>query len=312
MKSMVWKGKSWIYWSTNDLNPLFVNDHNPRCSCNWHIYPPLETQPPRNEKTNKTRRRPTRQNVIRRSFPTEFPEPKVDLLIVRKAQNHFRSPGGMCVLVKGPKIWDVGVDLTQGGWLVKKLIHRRSEGFEKKQKNESQVCLFFLSLKLWHYRYSCDFEDFVGGSEKKKTVSSSTIFVGKYIIKSSPGWKYDRTPPPNITGMIPSDPATWNCKWIGGLGYRGQPCSSLLSASLCLHHFYHPKKHDSWWFWRTTVRTFILKPWKHIMMIFVGYFHTILSWRECTRNFHSILDLSEPSELGIHNMKPAPGFQVHT
>lgn len=72
-----------------------------------------------------------------------------------------------------------------------------------------------------------------------------------------------------------------------------------------------PQKKDSWWFWRTTVRTFILKPWKNIM-ICVGYFHTILSWRECTRNFHSILDLSEPSELGIHNMKPAPGFQVHT
>lgn len=109
----------------------------PLVRCNWHIYPPIgNNHTPRNE-TNKRNVETTRQLVIvMRQFDvrlvrTEFPEPKVDLLIVRKAQNHFWSPGtlvdeltfpqGVGSTHDGEGVW---LDL-QGGWLVgEKLIQK--------------------------------------------------------------------------------------------------------------------------------------------------------------------------------------------
>lgn len=179
----------------------------PLVRCNWHIYPPIgNNHTPRNE-TNK------RRNDSSSSVP-EFPEPKVDLLIVRKAQNHFWSPERMCVLSKdAPKIWDVGwldprwlVGSTHDGegvwpwpkgvgWLVSSTHTVGDRNMLEKTQKKRKSSFVFLITKIMTLLVQLWFWGFCGGFWKKKTVSSSTFFVGKYIIKSSPGWKYDRTPP---------------------------------------------------------------------------------------------------------------------
>lgn len=130
------------------------------------IYIPHGNNPqPRNE-TNETSKRLVDSHVIRRSFdrvpratgrsfdrtesPKSLPEPLREFLSNTKNLGRWRVdfPKG---LVQGVGL----VDLAQGGWLVKKLIDRRSEGLKKRKVRIKFFLIteiMTLPVQLWFWR----------------------------------------------------------------------------------------------------------------------------------------------------------------